>query len=119
MADDPTIGELVRVIDQLRRSIEQLSSKVLTVEVWKAERESMDIRIRENEKDISALETKQANSFTTIEAKMSAEKEKREREKTEADNRAAATRRNITIAVLTSIIAPIVVGLVLAWILKG
>ena len=119
MADDPSNGELARIIDQLRRSIDSLASKVLTVEVWKAEKESIDYRIREVEKDQSALETKQVQDVAAIEAKLAAEKEKREREKTEADNRAASHRRNITIAVITSVLSPIVVGLVLAWILKG
>lgn len=119
MADDPSNGELARGIASLQRAVEQLSSKVLTVEVWKAEKESMDFRMREVEKDQAALEAKQAKDVASIEAKMAAEKDKREREKAAADNRAATHRRNITIAVLTSIIAPIIVGLVLAWILKG
>lgn len=119
MTDEPTNGELARIIDQVRRSIDALSSKVLTVEVWKAEKESMDFRLREVEKDQSALEAKQAKDVAALEARMAAEKEKREREKIDADSRAASHRRNIMIAVLTSVIAPIVVGLVLAWVLKG
>ncbi|MFI6681865.1 hypothetical protein [Kribbella sp. NPDC050470] len=108
MADEPTIGEVVRVIADLRRSVDQLAGKVLTVEVWKAERESIELRLRENEKDIAALE-----------ARTTADREKREREKAEADNRAASNRRQALIAVLTSIIAPVFVGVVLAVILKG
>lgn len=108
MADEPTIGEVVRILAGLQRTIEQLSSKVLTVEVWKAEKESMDFRMRENEKDI-----------VTVQAEAKAEKEKREREKAEADNRATAQRRQALFAVFTAVIAPILVGIILAATLKG
>lgn len=108
MSDEPTIGELARVIGELRRSIESLAGKVLTVEVWRAERELLEARIHENEKDIA-----------TLEAKATAEKEKREREKAEADARAASNRRNALFAVFTALIAPIVVAFVVAAFLKG
>lgn len=108
MADEPTIGEVVRLIAGLQRTIDQLAGKVLTVEVWKAERESMEYRIRENEKDIA-----------TLDARHTAEKEKREREKSEADSRAASHRRQTWFAVLTSLVFPILVAIVLAVILKG
>lgn len=107
MADEPTIGEVVRILADFRRSFDQLASKVLTVEVWKAEREALEFRIRENEKDIA-----------TLEARHNAEREKREAEKAAADQRAASNRRNALTAVLTSIIAPLVVGIALAWILS-
>lgn len=107
VADEPTIGELARVIDGLRRSVEQLASKVLTVEVWKAERELMELRIHENEKDIASLE-----------AKTVAEREKREREKADADNRAKSLRTQFLFAIVTAVIAPIIVGIVLAAILN-
>lgn len=108
MADEPTIGELARVIGGLQRSIESLSGKVLTVEVWKAEKESMEFRLRENEKDIA-----------TLEAKHTAEREKREREKASADNRATANRRQWLLAMWSAFLAPVFVGIVLAWMLKG
>jgi len=108
VADEPTIGELVRGFADLRRAIDQLAGKVLTVEVWKAERESMEFRIRENEKDIA-----------TLEAKTQADRDKREMEKAAADIRAASQRRQALFAVLTSVIAPILVGIILAVILKG
>ena len=108
MADEPTIGEVVRLISSLQRTVDQLAGKVLTVEVWKAEREAMEFRIRETEKDIANLEAQQR-----------ADREKREADKTAADNRAAANRRQALVAVFTAIIAPILVGAVLAWILKG
>ncbi|HEY3559671.1 MAG TPA: hypothetical protein VGL05_19515 [Kribbella sp.] len=108
MADEPTIGEVVRILADLRRSFDQLAGKVLTVEVWKAERESMEFRIRETEKDIA-----------TLDAETKADRKQREQEKAAADIRAAAARRQTLFAILTAFIAPIVVGVVLAVILKG
>lgn len=108
MADEPTIGEVVRILADLRRSFDQLAGKVLTVEVWKAERESMEFRIRENEKDIA-----------TLEAKTQADRDKREQEKAAEAARAATQRRQALFAVLTSVIAPILVGIILAATLKG
>ena len=108
MADEPTIGEVVRILADLRRSFDQLAGKVLTVEVWKAERELMELRIRECEKDISDLAS---------DAK--ADREKRAQEKAEADNRAATHRRQYLFAVLTSLVFPILSAIVLAVILKG
>lgn len=108
MADEPTIGEVVRILADLRRSFDQLAGKVLTVEVWKAERESMEFRIRETEKDIA-----------TLEAEAKADRKQREQEKSAADIRAASHRRQALFAILTAFIAPIVVGIVLAVILKG
>ena len=108
MADEPTIGEIARLIAGLQRTVEQLAGKVLTVEVWKAEREAMEFRIRENEKDIA-----------TLEAKHAAEREKREREKAEADVRASASRRQALLAIFTAFIAPVFVGIVLAWMLRS
>jgi hypothetical protein len=108
VADEPTIGEVVRVIADLRRSVDQLAGKVLTVEVWKAERESMEFRIRETEKDIA-----------TLDAEAKADRKQRENEKTAADNRSAAQRRQALFAVLTALVFPILVGVVLAATLKG
>lgn len=108
MADEPTIGEVVRLLAGLQRTVDKLDSKVLTIEVWRAERELIESRIRENEKDI-----------TTLEAKVTAERDKREREKAEADTRAASHRRQALFAVLTSLVFPILVAIVLAVILKG
>lgn len=108
MADEPTIGEVVRILADLRRSFDQLAGKVLTVEVWKAERESMEFRIRETEKDIA-----------TLDAEAKAERKQREQEKAAAENRAASARRQALFAVLTSLVFPILVAVVLAVILKG
>lgn len=108
MADEPTIGEVVRILADLRRSFDQLAGKVLTVEVWKAERESMEFRIRETEKDIA-----------TLDAEAKADRKQREQEKAAADLRASGARRQVLFAILTAFIAPIVVGVVLAVILKG
>jgi F0F1-type ATP synthase assembly protein I len=88
--------------------MDQLSGKVLTVEVWKAEREAMEFRIRETEKDIA-----------TLEAKTSADRDKRELEKQDQDSRAKALRTQFVFAILTAVIAPILVGIVLAATLKG
>lgn len=108
MADEPTIGEVVRLLAGLQRTIEQLAGKVLTVEVWKAERESMEFRIRETEKDIA-----------TLDAETKADRKQREQEKAAADLRAASARRQFVFAILTAVIAPILVGVVLAATLKG
>jgi len=106
--DEPTIGEVVRLIAGLQRTVDQLSGKVLTVEVWKAERESMEFRIRENEKDIA-----------TVQAEAKAERDIRQNEKRLADERASTMRRQSIFAVLTSFVAPILVGLIVALLLKG
>jgi hypothetical protein len=108
VADEPTIGEVVRILAELRRSFDQLAGKVLTVEVWKAERESMEFRIRETEKDIA-----------TLDAEAKAERKQREQEKTAADTRASSNRRAVLFAVLTSLVFPILVAIVLTGFLKG
>ena len=108
MADEPTIGEVVRILADLRRSFDQLAGKVLTVEVWKAERESMEFRIRETEKDIA-----------TLDAETKADRKQREQEKAAADIRAASSRRQMLGAVVTSFVFPILVAVILAVILKG
>lgn len=108
MADEPTNGELARILADLRRSFDQLAGKVLTIEVWKAERESMEFRIRENEKDIA-----------TLDAETKAERKQREAEKATADARAASHRRQALFAILTSLVFPILVAIVVAVIVKG
>lgn len=108
MADEPSNGELARGIAGLQRAIEQLTSKVLTVDVWRAERELLENRIRETEKDVASLE-----------AKSEAEREKREQEKIAADTRAKDLRTQFIFAIVTALVAPIIVGIVLAVILKG
>jgi hypothetical protein len=119
VADEPTIGEVMRTLNGLQRfveqsqasvqrSVEQLAIRVLTVEVWKAEREAIEIRLRENEKDIA-----------TLEARAEAERSKREAEKRAADDRASSMRRQAIFAVFTSVIAPIAVGVIIALVLKG
>lgn len=108
MADEPTIGEVVRILADLRRSFDQLAGKVLTVEVWKAERESMEFRIRENEKDIA-----------TLEARTQADRDRNAAEKQAAEQRAATTRRQVIVALLTAFVAPIFVAIVVAYMVKG
>ena len=108
MADEPTIGEVVRLIAGLQRTIDQLAGKVLTVEVWKAERESMEFRIRENEKDIA-----------TLDAETRAERKQREQEKADADHRAKSLRTQFMFSIVTALIAPILVGVVLILVQKG
>lgn len=108
MADEPTIGEVVRILADLRRSFDQLAGKVLTVEVWKAERESMEFRIRETEKDIA-----------TLDAETKADRKQREQEKAAADIRASGNRRTVLLAVVTSFVLPILVAIVLTVTLKG
>lgn len=58
MADEPTSGELMRSIAELRRSVDTLAGKVMTVDLWRAEREAMDYRIRETEKDLADLHSR-------------------------------------------------------------
>ena len=108
MADEPTNGELARILADLRRSFDQLAGKVLTIEVWKAERESMEFRIRENEKDIA-----------TLDAETKAERKQRDAEKAAAEARAASHRRQALFAILTSLVFPILVAVVVAIIVKG
>jgi len=118
-ADEPTIGEVMRTLNglqraveqsqaSLQRSVEQLSTRVLTVEVWKAEREAIEIRLRETEKDIA-----------TLEARAEAERAKREAEKRAADDRASSLRRQAIFAVFTSFLGPIAVGVIVAVVLRG
>jgi hypothetical protein len=108
VADEPTIGEVARLIGEFRKDFAQFRREVLTVEVWKAERELMELRIRENEKDI-----------TDLASDLKAERDKRAQEKHEADNRAATNRRQALFAVLTALVFPILVAIVLAAFLKG
>lgn len=108
MADEPTIGEIARLIAGLQRTVDQLAGKVLTVEVWKAERESMEFRIRENEKDIA-----------TLDAETKAERKQRDAEKAAAEARAATHRRQALFAILTSLVFPILVAVAVAVIVKG
>jgi septal ring factor EnvC (AmiA/AmiB activator) len=104
--DEPTLGEVSRQIASLARTVEQLAGKVLTVEVWRAERELIETRLRENEKDISDA---------IADAK--SEREKRERERHELQVQAAAHRRTTILALITAFVAPVVTGIVLVLIL--
>jgi hypothetical protein len=87
--------------------MEQMSSKVLTVDVWKAEREGFELRFVQVTKDITALQ---------IDTKT--DREKAANDKAAADIRAAASRRSAIIAVGTSVVAPIATGIFLTIILK-
>lgn len=98
MADEPTIGEVVRILADFRRSFDQLASKVLTVEVWKAEREHIEYRLREAEKEVAE-----------VKAKAHADREKREAERDAAIKQASATRRQALFAVLTAFVLPLLV----------
>lgn len=108
MADEPTLGEIGRGMESLRRAMEALANKVLTVEVWKAEREAMEFRIRETEKDIANLD-----------AEARSDRKQREQEKAAADIRAASARRQVLLAVVTSFVLPVLVAIVLSATLKG
>jgi hypothetical protein len=108
VADEPTLGEIGRGLEAVRRAMDQLSGKVLTVEVWKAEKESMDFRMRENEKDIA-----------TVQAEAKADRDKREQEKDAETVRANTQRREIRFILFTALIAPIIVGVAVAWVMKG
>lgn len=119
MPDEPTIGEVMRTLAGVQSSIDKLSSKVLTVDVWKAERESLDYRLRENEKDIAAVQAEAKKDIATVQAEAKAERDKRESEKAAADQRAANLRRQIIFTFLTAFIAPVFVAVVLAFMLKG
>ena len=106
--NEPTIGEVMRTLAGLQKSVDQLASVVLTVPVWKAEREHIEYRLREVEK--AEAEAK---------ANARAEREKRESERSEAIKIAAATRRQVIFAVLTSFVAPVLVGVVFAYVGRG
>lgn len=54
--DEMTPGEVGRSILRIERAVRDLAGRVLTVEVWKAEREALELRIRENEKDVAAAQ---------------------------------------------------------------
>lgn len=107
MADEPTLGEIGRGLDSLRRAMEQLSGKVLTVDVWKAEREGFELRF-----------VTLARDLTSLQVEVQAAKDKANRDKEAADSRAAANRRNTVFAVVTSVIGPIASGIILALVLR-
>lgn len=77
MADDPSPGELMRGLADIRRSLDSLSAKVMTVDVWKAEREGLEYRLRETEKDISDLSAKRIADVKMHEENRKADAEKR------------------------------------------
>lgn len=87
--------------------MEQLSGKVLTVDVWRAEREAFELRFAQVTKDLNDLEVD-----------VKTDREKARAAKKEADAAAAALRRQAVFAVLTSIVGPIATGVILALVLK-
>lgn len=104
-ADEPTLGELSRQIASLTRSVDSLASRVLTVDVWTAELKHIEIRLRENEKDI-----------VNVQAEAKTERDKREHEKREHEAQAAMLRRQVLFTLLTAFVAPILVGIVLVFV---
>jgi hypothetical protein len=107
MADEPTLGEIGRGLDALRRSLEGLAGKVLTFDVWKAEREGFELRFVQIAKDITELQV----DFKTAQ-------EKAANDKKAVVESAATNRRNTIIAIFTSVVGPIATAVFLTLVLK-
>lgn len=108
--EPPTVSELSRTLEramqaqakeyaELRRAINDLSSKVLTEAVWQREREFIETRIRENNNDI--LEVK--SDFDKYRETQKQEKA------TEETN-----RKNNTRMWITGLVFPLAVTFILA-----
>lgn len=91
MPEDPTPGELMRGLMEVKKSLDALAGRVMTVDLWKAEREGLEYRLRETEKDISDLQ-----------AKRTSDNEKRDTEKRQAAEKRTNDRR----LVFAALIAP-------------
>lgn len=107
MADEPTLGEIGRGLESLRRAMEALAGKVLTVDVWKAEREGFELRFLQLTRDLTALQVD-----------VKTDRDKAANDKKAADDKAAASRRSAIIAVFTSVVAPILTAIILTLVLK-
>ncbi len=94
--DEPSLGELSRNIQALTRSVEMLSGRVVTTEVWSTERQMIDLEQIEKAKQEAA-----------------AEREK-DRSEAKADrDKVQSFRRSIIFAISTALFAPILTGIVL------
>ena len=107
MADEPTLGEISRGVESLRRAMEQLSGKVLTVDVWKAERQGFELRFAQVTEKVTALQLD-----------VKSDREKAANDKKAAEASSAALRRQTIFAILTAIVGPIATGVILAVVLK-
>lgn len=107
MADEPTLGEIGRGLEALRRALEGLAGKVLTVDVWKAEREGFELRFLQLARDLTALQVD-----------VKTDRDKAANDKKAAEAAVATNRRNTIIAVLTSVVAPIATAIFLTLVLK-
>lgn len=58
MADEPTLGELQRLIERIDRHLQDLASKIVQVEVYNTEQRAWERRFSEVERDLA--EEKQA-----------------------------------------------------------
>lgn len=113
--DEPSNAELARNITQLTRSIEVLSGKVLTVDVWSAERVTIDLRIAGVSERTSANDAAVKAESAERKAERAADQIKRDAEATKVQ----AFRRQIIFAISTAVLAPIFVAVVTVLILKG
>lgn len=113
--DEPTPGELNRNIQRLTTAVELLSQRVMTVELYQAERRSIDLRI-------DTVGSKVTDVVSDLKAEIVERKTIRDRDRAEvkADrDRVQSFRRQIVFAVCTSLIAPVLVGVVFLLIAKG
>lgn len=69
MSDEPTLGEIGRGLENLRKAVDRLGEKVLTVEVWRVERESIEQRFKVIEDDVRELQTERKADATKAENK--------------------------------------------------
>lgn len=53
--DEPTLGEISRRLADVQDSVDKLAGRVITVDVWKVERELIDQRIKQSEDDITDI----------------------------------------------------------------
>lgn len=72
MTDDVTTGELARAIARVERSVAALRSEVLTVPVWKAEREYLDHRLAEATRIATEAKVSAGTEAAKVQAKVDA-----------------------------------------------
>jgi hypothetical protein len=107
--DNVSLGEVVRNIQALTRSVETLSGRVITTDVWSVERQMFDVRMNVAVESITKLATALEKEHT----ERVAEREKDRLEAKQDREKVQSFRRQITFAVLTSLIAPLIVAAVL------
>lgn len=113
--DEVTLGELDRNIRALVRSVEILSSRMITTDVWSTERQMIDLRLNVVTENTTAL-------VAALEKERTERIAEREKDRLEAKadrDRVQSFRRSIVFAVMTSVIAPIVVALLLLIVKPG